>query len=355
MTAEQAATIIAPKGYCYAAVAAAKQMNPPAAPAAPVASVDTLFADVSEFQCVVNDSYPYRVLSIRSNDGTYEDKNFAANYAWATAAVDAGKLDMLIVYAYWRPNWQDTVNTHMSMVKAAGGPHPKMVSMMDVESGGNPVQDWSDALNATDAALVSWLGDSRRVIAYGNTNDLGTLWPSMSGEKLVIASYGSNPDYPGKVAHQYTDGTGFGGGLPEGCPPFGNCDMNSADGLTSSAFAALCGVGVPAPVVAAVPVAESVPAAIAPVVPVAPEVVVSGLVSESPFRPLGDTSTDDESGFVVTAEAAVHALYVIRLAEYGVPGAVALLRSVAGADLVRFPDRVADAELAQRVLAKLGV
>lgn len=63
-----------------------------------------------------------------------------------------------------------------------------------------------------------------------------------SGIRLVVAAYGSNPDYPGKVAHQYTDGSGFGFGLPQGAPPFGNCDMNSADGLTPVQFAAACGI-----------------------------------------------------------------------------------------------------------------
>jgi hypothetical protein len=43
---------------------------------------------------------------------------------------------------------------------------------------------------------------------------------------------GSDPDLPGQVAHQYTDGTGFSPNLPQECPPFGNCDMSSADGLT---------------------------------------------------------------------------------------------------------------------------
>ena len=62
------------------------------------------------------------------------------------------------------------------------------------------------------------------------------------GIRLVVAAYGRNPSYPVKVAHQYTDGSGYGNGLPEGAPPFGNCDMNSADGLTATQFARACGV-----------------------------------------------------------------------------------------------------------------
>jgi len=44
------------------------------------------------------------------------------------------------------------------------------------------------------------------------------------------------------VAHQYTDGAGYSPNLPQGAPPFGNCDMNSADGLTPLEFAAACGI-----------------------------------------------------------------------------------------------------------------
>ena len=214
---------------------------------APPEPKDTLFADVSEFQTVVDDSYPYSVLSIRTSDGTYRDHNFAANYAWMRAALDSGRLTMGIVYFYWRPNWQDAIATHQDMVNAGGGPHPRIVSMIDVERGGNPAGDFSDALNATDDALSAWLGDPRRVIAYGNTGDLNGMWSNRREDQFIVAGYGSNPTFPGKIAHQYTDGNGYGGGLPEGCSPFGNCDMNSADGLTATALAAACGINSTAP------------------------------------------------------------------------------------------------------------
>ncbi|MGY2063543.1 hypothetical protein ACW9HQ_52335, partial [Nocardia gipuzkoensis] len=68
---------------------------------------DTLFADVSEYQPAVTDDYTaagYRWLSIRSNDGTYRDRNFIDNYRWCAQAADSGALDGFIVYSYWRPN-----------------------------------------------------------------------------------------------------------------------------------------------------------------------------------------------------------------------------------------------------------
>lgn len=222
----------------------------PEAPAPGVISVepkDTLFADVSEFQTVVNDQYPYQVLSIRSNDGTYRDHNFAANYAWMRKALDDGRLKAGIVYFYWRPNWQDAIATHKDMINSNGGLHPKIAVMIDVERGGNPAGDFSDALNATDDALVQWIGDPKRVIAYGNTGDLNSMWSNRREDQFIVAGYGSNPSFPGKIAHQYTDGQGYGGGLPEGAPPFGNCDMNSADGYTPTAFAAALGITAPQP------------------------------------------------------------------------------------------------------------
>jgi hypothetical protein len=228
--------------------------------------VDTLFADVSEFQRVVDDSYPYPILSFRSNDGTYEDRNFAANYAWAANAANTGRLTCFVVYMYWRTNWLDTVNTHKQMVANAGGPHPRMISMLDVESGGNPVEDWSDALLQTYSTLAAWLGNKQRVIGYGNAGDLNTMWPAYpTGLRRIGAGYGTNPMLPGQIAHQYTDGvysrplraqrdnhTTEGlvrvleraeSSLPLGCAPFGNCDMDSADGLSAADFAAACGVG----------------------------------------------------------------------------------------------------------------
>lgn len=210
--------------------------------------VDSLFADVSEFQVPVDDSYPYRIFSFRSNDGTYQDHNFYQNYSWAAQAADSGRIACFIVYFYWRPNWLDTVDTHRGMVGQAGGPHPKMITMIDVESGGNPGGDQSDGINRAYWRLADWLGSTRRVIGYANRPDFDSMWPVRpDGLNMIGAGYGSNPNLPGQIAHQYTDGQGYGGGLPEGAPPFGNCDMNSADGFSPEEFANQVGVGVVAP------------------------------------------------------------------------------------------------------------
>jgi len=209
---------------------------------AAVPVTDTLYADVSEWQRPVDDSYPYRVIAIRSNDGTYRDKNWASNYAWCKRRCDENALVFFIVYFVWRQNWQQTVDTLKNLV---GQPHPRMAVMIDVESWqGQIIGNQSDGLNNAYRAVADWLGDRRRVIAYGNRGDLNSLWPYKPvGLRIVLASYGSNPGYPGKIAHQYTNGEGYGGGLPEVCPPFGKCCMDSADGLTPEQYATACGIG----------------------------------------------------------------------------------------------------------------
>lgn len=205
---------------------------------------DSLFADVSYFQVPVDDSYPYQIFSFRSNDGTFRDPNFEQNYRWAAAAADEGRISCFIVYLYCRSDAAQTAQTHIDMVRSVDGPHPKMISMLDVESGGNPGGDGSDWINRTYWLVADWLGDPKRVIGYANEADFLGMWCTRpDGLRMIGAGYGRNPNLPGQIAHQYTDGRGFGGGLPEGCTPFGNCDMNSADGRSPQQFAVECGVG----------------------------------------------------------------------------------------------------------------
>lgn len=202
---------------------------------------DTLYADVSEWQVGVDGSYPHPVLCIRSNDGTYRDRRWRNNYDWCRRNADDGRLTFFIVYFVWRPNWRQAVDTFREQV---GTPHEKMAVMLDVESWGGRIRgDQSAGINAAYREVGEFVGTETRVIGYGNVGDLDNLWPHKPpGVRLVVAAYGHNPPYPGKVAHQYTDGTGHGDGLPAAAPPFGGCDMNSADGLAPSAFADACGI-----------------------------------------------------------------------------------------------------------------
>lgn len=119
---------------------------------------DTLFADVSEYQVPVDDSYPYRVLSIRVSDGTYRDHNFARNYAWMRGALDSRRLEFGIVYTYVRPNWLANANTVRAMIDAEGGLHRRVALMLDVESGGNPPGDGSAWINQLYWNLADYAG-----------------------------------------------------------------------------------------------------------------------------------------------------------------------------------------------------
>lgn len=180
------------------------------------------WADVSEYQRIINNEYPHPVLAIRANDGTYRDRNFAANYTWAQRSIASGKLAALIVYCVYRPNWQATANTLIDM--CGSRPPRQMVVMIDVESwGGQITGNQSGNINRLYWTLVEWLGgDERRIIGYGNRGDLDSLWPEKPPKcSLVVASYGSIPFYPNMIAHQYADNVN--------CPPFGPCDANSAD------------------------------------------------------------------------------------------------------------------------------
>jgi peptidoglycan hydrolase-like protein with peptidoglycan-binding domain len=185
---------------------------------------DTQWADISEFQTPVNNSYPYQALCIRSNDGTYQDKNFNTNRSWCDQSVASGKLAFYMIYYFYRPS-----GTGFSTCKSRiGTPNPKLVIMIDVESAGGAITgNQSGQINSEFNAAASFLGDARRVIGYGNVYDLNALWPTKpAGIRLVVANYSSNPSYPGKFAHQYTD--------KGACAPFGTCDMNSADGMAIS-------------------------------------------------------------------------------------------------------------------------
>jgi putative chitinase len=75
------------------------------------------------------------------------------------------------------------------------------------------------------------------------------------------------------------------------------------------------------------------------------------LPSRSPLRHLGEGLVDTMAGFVLNTDGSVHVEVVRLLAGYGHPPTLALLREVAGADPVQYPDRQDDAKMAQAILA----
>lgn len=74
--------------------------------------------------------------------------------------------------------------------------------------------------------------------------------------------------------------------------------------------------------------------------------------SRSPLRHLGEGVVDTLAGFTLNVDGSQHVEIVRLLAGYGHPETLALLREVAGADPVQYPDRQKDAQLAQAILAE---
>lgn len=179
----------------------------------------TVYCDVSEFNPRVDDSYPYRFIAIRSNDGTYTDAHFRDNYAWCLSALDRGRIDGFIVYAVYRP---DGGQWAAQLIRNVGTPPPAlMVPMADVESWGGAIRgDQSAGIGAGMALWRRWTGSQARAVGYGNQGDLAALWPARGAQSVILADYDTTaPVIPGEVARQYTSaGT---------APPFGRgVDMN---------------------------------------------------------------------------------------------------------------------------------
>jgi putative chitinase len=77
------------------------------------------------------------------------------------------------------------------------------------------------------------------------------------------------------------------------------------------------------------------------------------LPSRSPLRHLGEGLVDTMAGFVLNTDGSQHVEVVKLLAGYGHADSIKLLAEVAGADPVKFPDRQADAAIAQAILADI--
>lgn len=137
-----------------------------------------------------------------------------------------------------------------------GENRPDVVSMVDVESWGGQIWgDNSDAINRLVWGISDWRdphidGRPRRVIGYLNPHDAG-IWPVRPPIGFVVPSYGSSPSFPAgtedlgaqMIAHQYTNGEGYGHGLPEGYGTV-RCDMNAANGYDADQLRVATGIDV---------------------------------------------------------------------------------------------------------------
>lgn len=188
----------------------------------------TEYCDISQWQNLVDDSYPYEYITIRACTGDREDEHFRENYARATDMIERGKLRGFSVYLFWRG--PQTWDKAKQLITEVGGPHPKMSLMFDVEgAGGEVTGDQSDEVNAAISAAQEWLGSPHgksRVYGYYNILADPDLWASRPpGLKFVVPDYSANPPrtvIDGFIIHQRTQ---------EGdVAPFGHpVDVNEAD------------------------------------------------------------------------------------------------------------------------------
>ena len=129
---------------------------------------DTLFADVSEYQVPVNNSYPTR----------------CCRFAFATAPirittsrqlrVDAGRTgqraDDIRDRLHLRPPELVGQRQHRALNdRRRRRPAPAGGLMLDVESGGNPPGDGSSWINPLYWNLADYAGSAARIIGYANT------------------------------------------------------------------------------------------------------------------------------------------------------------------------------------------
>jgi len=181
----------------------------------------TYWADVSQYQRVVDDSYPHRVFSFRTNSGDKRDTNAAANLKWGLKALAEGRIDVLIPYYFFRPG-QANCDLWREVVTVDGKIHPRIVCMVDVEGDrGTVAGDNSVEINDEVNRVRGWLSGAR-VVGYLNPKADPGLWVSRPGIPLVVPHYnnaaGQSYDFPDRFAHQYSDRVQ--------CAPFGPCDAN---------------------------------------------------------------------------------------------------------------------------------
>ena len=196
-----------------------------------------LFSDVSQYRPDdLTEAYPYRGIVLRTGSGDHRDTAFQRQYRQAVKLADAGHLDFIGVYQFWRPG-QDNWATFTGQLEEAGGLHPKVWVAIDVEDAEHQVTgDQSAGVNDWVARAQAYVGNPRRVGAYINEKRNGihagagplVLWPNREGVSWFwTPDYGASPGSPrwpnpDTIFHQFTDRADT--------PPFGPSDLNQFDG-----------------------------------------------------------------------------------------------------------------------------
>lgn len=192
----------------------------------------TLGADISEFQVVVNGSYPYPVLGFRADNGNRTDSHAASNWAYCESHPD--DIRVAIPYVVFKPGQRTAIMRRLKNLFGAHCPE-QLVPEIDMESGADfagPGNHSAEA-NALATDLAAWTGSQRRVQGYANSPDWQGSWPSRpSWMKRRLAWYSSSayPPPAGFYSVQYYGALPYPSppGLPRSCAPFGSyVDMNA--------------------------------------------------------------------------------------------------------------------------------
>ncbi|QOP64392.1 lysin A, glycosyl hydrolase domain [Gordonia phage Orla] len=182
------------------------------------------WSDTSQYQAAtVDDTYPHPIYSFRTNTGSVGDTLALANARAAKRMLDAGKLKAVIAYYFFRPG-KANCDMHRQLLEQAGlWGDPRLVSMVDVESGNGSLQgpiekrDHSVEINDEIARLRQWYGDPKRVIGYLNGVADPDLWQTVPKDLAFITpSYSGRPGQwatpapprwllEAAIGHQFTD------------------------------------------------------------------------------------------------------------------------------------------------------
>lgn len=184
------------------------------------------WADIAEFQRVVDGTYPYGQLAIRLDTGWRLDNHAKANHA---AVQKIAHIEALIGYVVFVPGQSKAI---LSRIKNAFGAHLEGIApMTDMESGsgfagpGNHSSEANDFVNELAAAT----SDRKREVGYANGGDWANNWPTRPPWlKRITANYGTQA--PSTWGWQYYGGLSYPTptGFPRACKPFGSwVDMNA--------------------------------------------------------------------------------------------------------------------------------
>lgn len=189
----------------------------------------TLFADISAFQVVVDGSYPYPVLGFRADSGNSTDGHAAAN--WAYCETHPSRIQVVIPYVIFKPGQSGAIMRRLKNLFGSQCP-PRVVPEIDMESGADFAGpgDHSSEANSFIATLAAWSGKRVKTQGYANSPDWQGCWPSHPvWMKRRLANYSADPVPPEYYSKQYYGALPYPSppGLPRSCPPFGSyVDMN---------------------------------------------------------------------------------------------------------------------------------